>query len=94
MLGALGINGDGLSLRQIVQRYDGRTYQQQMIAGSISASLFNAQGGLTGGEPASFKDFHPEHSVDATTDDQAADSEEAHKLIHARFSHALNMVPL
>jgi len=63
-----------------------------MIAGSISASLFNAHGGKKGGEPCSFQDFHPDHALDPEGEEM--DPEEAHKLAQDQFALALNMVPV
>jgi len=62
MLGVIGGNGSDLTIRQIVWRYQGLTYQQYLTSSAICATLYNVQRTKATQKIWQWQEFHPWHS--------------------------------
>lgn len=62
LLGVVGHDGHGLTLRELVHRFDGRNYHDFMICGHAIAAYYNSKRSRRNPRPArSWVDFHPMH---------------------------------
>ena len=62
MIGVLGGNAEHLTLRQILWRYQGITYQQYLASSQICATLYNVQRTKRSQKVWTWQEFHPWHN--------------------------------
>ena len=63
MRGAIGLNLDAMTLRELLWVYDGISYERWMQTGAIVAGLYNSQRTKTSDRVWTFADFHPAHAT-------------------------------